>query len=339
MTNPKSNWQSGLALAAAIIALVIGNLPAWAIDSVAEAFAMQAKRCFDRGQVAQATRLYQDAINQEVKDENDELYVAALRNNLGECYRRLALDEKERTRYDGNLSADECSQRAEDELKVALEKKEEKAGTRTDFLYIAKSLENLASVYLQRSVPRPTDAEALYRKALSIREDKEGKGSPDCASDFLGLGDALTAGDQFSEALENYKKALAIYRKSGIPNDPILGACHQRMAIMYYKWNKLAAAGQHYDNAIAIFTKNLPKTSKNLDLFKNRDLPDFPQQAFGQAHQELEEFSQKSPRSPIVYRTLLKNAIAGAKRLGKQGEAHARHLENELKQATTAKKG
>lgn len=338
MTNPKANWQTGHALATAIIVLVIVNLPALAIDSVAEAFAMQAKRCVDRGQIAQATRLYQDAINQEVKDDNDELYVAALRNNLGECYRRLALDERQRNLVDGNLSADDCSQRAEDELKTALEIKEIKAGTRTDFLYIAKSLENLASVYLQRSVPRPTDAEALFRKALSIREDKEGKGSPDCASDFLGLGDALTAGDQFSEALENYKKALEIYTRSSIVYDPILGVCHQRMAVMYYKWNKLPAAGQHYDNAVAIYTKNLPKTSKNLDVLKNRDLPDFPQIAFSQAHRELEEYSQKPQRNPTIYRTLLKNAIAGAKRLGKQGEAHARYLENELKQATTAKK-
>ena len=52
--------------------------PVLAIDSVAEAYAAQAKRCFDRGQIWHATRLYKDAIDHEVKDENDELYVACL---------------------------------------------------------------------------------------------------------------------------------------------------------------------------------------------------------------------------------------------------------------------
>jgi|GEM_PF-6680189 len=310
--------------------------PVLAIDSVAEAYAAQAKRCFDRGQIWHATRLYKDAIDHEVKDENDELYVATLRNNLGECYRRLALDEKQRAQYDlgdGPISAEDCSLKAESELKTALEKKEERAGSRTDFLYIAKGLENLAAVYLERSVPKLTDAEALYRKALAIRESKDGIDNVGCASDYLKLGDILLSGDQYSESIANYKKALSIYSKTGTLRDPVLGVCHQKIAIVYNKWNKIAQAGQHYDKAVLVFNANLPTTAKHLEILKERDLPDFPQISLGQADAELREFSAKGNKNPVVYRSLLVNEIAAAKRNGKAGEPHARYLEAVLRQA------
>lgn len=279
------------------------------VDSIAEAYASQASRSLGRGEIWNAIRLYQQAIEQEQKDDNDELYIAKLHNDLGESYRRLA-DDKYQRQMSG-LTVDECLENAENFLKQALVIKEATSHDRTDFIYIALSLENLALVYSARN--KLSEAEALLRKALYIRETKEGKDGENSASTFLYLGDVLTKNSYFHEAEKNYSKAMSIYRRKDAVDSPIVGVCNQRLAIMYYQWNKLARAGEKYDLAITAFKKHLPSTERNLDKLK-AELPNIGIESYGQALAELKQNSAKKPVPRDIQISLLKNFRAAARR-------------------------
>ncbi len=298
---------------AALTLFVFGGSAFAKIDSIAEAYASQASRSLGRGEVWNAIRLYQQALEQEMKDDNDELYIAKLHNDLGECYRRLA-DDKYQRQMSG-LSPDDCLANAENYLKQALEIKEATSRDRTDFLYIALSLENLALVYSARN--NLSEAEALLRKALYIRETKEGPDSQNSASTHLYLGDILTKNSYFHEAEKNYSKAIAIYRKKEAADAPIVGVCNQRLAVMFYQWNKLARAGEQYDLALNSFKKHLPSTSRNLEKLK-AELPNIGIESYGQALRELKQNSDKKPVVPRdVQISLMKNIRAAARRTDK----------------------
>jgi len=304
-----------------ILVLLVTISPAFGqrkIDSIAEAYASQASRSLARGEIANATTLYLKAIEQEQKDANDELYIAKLHNDLGECYRRLAHDRKERQIL--GLTPDECLKQAEELLHQSLVIKELRSRDRTDFIYIALTLENLAQVHLERH--NLAECEALLRKAILIRESKEGKDTPNCASAYLYLGDALKRGGTFGEAEQNYQKALAIYRRSSSATDPVLGVCHHRLALLFYESNKVARAGEQYDLAVSFYKKNLPSTARNLQKLTEEDLPHLPVESYGQAYMELLENTNKpTPPPPSVYKSLLKNLLAACRRNGANADA------------------
>lgn len=310
-------------------------LPSIAQDSMAEAFADQGKRCLERGQVWEAVKQFEKALAEESKvenkDENDELYIARLYNDLGECYRRLAADAAQRAKIDDPTLQGSNKKvwldKAEEKLRQSLEIKEARSHSRTDFLYIARGLENLARVY--SDLDRNTDAEACYRKALLIRESKEGKESASSASDYLYLGDVLCDMGQYKEAEGNYTIALRIYRRSSKIDDPVLGVCHQHLAAMFYRWRKLASAGKYYDEAVRIYTKNLPATKKNLANLKG-EMSDFPIEAYSQACEEWREFVSKNVANRITQVGLLRNLYGASKRLGPDGALWAQDVLKQL---------
>lgn len=308
------------------------SLQCFAQDSMAEAFADQGRRCLMRGQVWEAAKLFEKAIEKEVPDSNDELYFARLHNDLGECYRRLAIDASQRAKIDDpmlrELSPEMWLARAEKNLMHSLDIKEAKSHERTDFIYIARGLENLAKVY--SGLNRNTEAEAIYRKALLIRESKEGKESCSSASDYLYLGEVLCDMAQFKDAETNFVIAMRIFKRCNKVDDPIIGACHQRFAVLYYKWRKLSNAGKHYDEAVRIYTKNLPGTAKNLQAIKT-ELSDFPVESYSQSFEEWREFVAKSTSDRVTQAGLLKNLYLASKRLGKDGDGWAKDLSNQLK--------
>lgn len=301
-------------------------------DSMAEAFADQGRRCLIRGQVWEAAKLFEKAIEKEVPDSNDELYFARLHNDLGECYRRLATDASQRAQIDDptlrELGPEMWLARAEKHLMHSLNIKEAKSHDRTDFIYIARGLENLAKVYSELN--RNTEAEAIYRKALLIRESKEGKESCSSASDYLYLGEVLCDMSQYKDAETNLVIAMRIYKKCNKADDPVIGACHQRFSVLYYKWRKLANAGKHYDEAVRIYTKNLPATAKNLQAIK-KELSDFPVESYSQSFEEWREFVAKNTSDRVTQVGLLKNLFLASKRLGKDGDLWTQDISKQLR--------
>lgn len=317
--------------------------PSIALDSMAEAYASQANHCYKRGETWRAAILYKQAIQEEEKDDNDELYIASLHNNLGECYRRLAKDPGQRSRFEletmGIPGAPiDYLQLAADELVESLRIKELKATATTDYIYIAIGLENLAAVYAAQN--RLTESEALYRRVIRIRESKEGKDSNNCASAYLGIGDNLSHGHThlYHEAEQSYLKALSLYRQSVPSSDPILGVCHQKLATLYYKWNKPSEAGSHYDSAFQLYQKNLPHTLMNLNNLKS-ELADLPIAVFGQLRTDFENICKEKSPNQAQYLQLLKQLVAAARRLGNPGKEDAIFLSQKLAEIQRQKQG
>lgn len=329
MTSKFLNRLIHVALVVSIIFSCTGRGSAQ--DSMAEAFADQGKRCLARGQVWEAVRLFDQAIDKEEKDANDELYIARLHNDVGECYRRLAVDAAQRAKVDDPVYREYTPEKwlalAEKNLQYSLTIKERRSNDRTDFLYIARGLENLAKVYSELN--RNTEAEALYRKALGIRESKEGKESCSSASDYLYLGDVLCDMSQYKDAESNYVIALRIFRRCNKPDDAVLGVCHQHLAVLYYKWRRLSGAGRHYDEALRIFTRNLPSTKNNLDNLK-REMTDFPIESYSQSFEEWREFVEKNTANKVTQVGLLRNLLAACRRLGRDGDIWANDISKQL---------
>ncbi len=275
------------------------------LDSRAEAYASQAKKCLGRGELRKAANLYEEAIQQEVEDANDQLYKAVLYNNLGECYRRMAEDPAQMSSGDDKYS---CLQKAATNIEESLRIKEEKSSASTNFIYIALSLENLAAIYKQMN--KTDQAEALYHKAIAIRQEKEGKNTPSCASAYLSIGDMLTTDRHFNDAHDALKRALALYSSSCKPTDNVLGVCHQKLAYLYFLWDKITLAGDEYDKAISIFNQN-PTTAKRYQANLERNIPDFPKISYGEAWSLFDAVKDK-PKS--IQRPQILNMIKALKR-------------------------
>ncbi|HZR39455.1 MAG TPA: tetratricopeptide repeat protein, partial [Ktedonobacteraceae bacterium] len=78
----------------------------------------------------------------------------------------------------------------------------------------AKSLDNLASVYIHRKKYR--QAVPLYERALAIREQQFGKDHPETAKSLNNLADLYFAWKKYTKARRLYEQALDIYRQKGL---------------------------------------------------------------------------------------------------------------------------
>jgi len=305
-------------------------------DALAEGFDLQASHCAKRGEYARAANLLIKAIDEEVLDHNDELKVARLYNDLGMLYKKVSADNVQINKLSELsqqiLEKEICLQKAEHYLKESLRIKESnyKSGS-TDFILIAVTLENLSQVYFDCN--RLDECESCLRRAIEIRRGKEGLLSEGIAFDYLKIGDALRVNGHYSEAKENILKASDIYRKKFGALYPIVGLCEQRLAAVHYALaqkdqNIFITAGEHYDRAKMIYTKNLPETKSNLDDL-NKTLGDIPTFAFTAAEAQYSEMAGK----PLVRRRQILNNLAAAHaRLGEtQKAASLRKLAASLK--------
>ena len=311
------------------------HVPAFAIDSMAEAFADQADLCMNRGEFGHAADLYLQAIQHEVKDPNDELDWARLHNQLGRCYLKMNKSEAQRKAFYAAgremLNEKQCLECAEAEIMEALKLKELRGNDATDFIYIAESLEALAKVSFDQNIlPK---SEGLYRRALRIRESKEGKECRNCGTSYEGLGDVLLNTKLYKDSERHYMTALRIYKRDAARNGLKIAMCEHSLAIMYYRWSKWSSAGKYYDFAVAGYKRLLPnaEAARLLKNLRDQELADFPEAAYGQAREELKEFLGKSKRPAATLCALLRNMIAAAKRYGKYDDA--KKLQDMLKRS------
>jgi tetratricopeptide (TPR) repeat protein len=283
----------------------------------------EGKRAFDAGDFRGAKKLFKQAKDLQVTPYKDQLYLASLLNNLGECYRKLAADPAYTPDTNDQEEKNITSNRdlyavAESYLKDSIAIKEKALGRYS--VVLATGLENLGSVYLDDD--QLEESEALFRKALAIREEKQGLGHCDTASDYVRLGEiALNdARRSYVEAAKDYKTALRIYEHCSKPNEAILGTCHGKLALTYYTMNQLEDACEHYDIALSIFAMHLPKTKSQLDALKS-ELQQLPQDMYAKAANELRDMKSSLPaRSPQLIPFLKKLDLA-ARRAGKLDDA------------------
>jgi Tfp pilus assembly protein PilF len=282
---------------------IVGCSPARALDSLAEAYLEQGKKCFDRGDLDAAKRLFNTAARNAENAYDSRLHKAAIYNNAGEVYRRLyeirgrsyvwdAEVDGEGARFIRNVIPDENIDNdfpdqtplwmAAHYLSMSIKIKEQELGTFS--LNLARSIENLAVVYLAGN--RVDEALALLRKALKIRETKEGLSSLESASTCFTLAEALQRkGLQYSDSVARIadlkesilysQRALGIWsaNKSGLE---LQAGANEQLALTYFYLDaetpnstELDQCEVYLDRAESLYKRSLPASAKSYSAFKS----------------------------------------------------------------------
>jgi tetratricopeptide (TPR) repeat protein len=281
------------------------------LDSVGEAYMEQASRASARGDYKSAKKLLKMASKLTDNPYQDKLYLSRLFNDLGECYRKL-MDDKSYVADpdDPDEQSQSTPELAETYLRKSLEIKEGLLGTNS--IVLATGLENLAELYSTDN--KYDEAEALYRKAIKIRDYKAGPKSYDSASDYYRLGEICNHSKRYPEAIESYEQAMSVWLKGSKANDPIIGKCHEKLAVVYRKTGPLSKEITHYDRAMAIYDQNLPGARLYINNMK-KQLPDLPEEAYATAYSDWQNHRSigSHNRKMIPY---YENMITAARRFG-----------------------
>jgi tetratricopeptide (TPR) repeat protein len=115
---------------------------------------------------------------------------------------------------------------------------------------------NAAGYYLDDRA-RFADAEALYRRALAIREKALGPDHPDVATSLNNLAELYRHQGRYAEAEPLYKQALAIWEKALGPEHPDVAISLNNLALLYSDQGKYAQAEPLYQRALGIWEKAL----------------------------------------------------------------------------------
>lgn len=242
-----------IALIVLSLLLVSTSHECLAQDALAEAYVVQGRRAYQRGDYDEAVRLFEKARTsfEAISTNLETLDIAALYNDLGQAYRRTG-----------------SFQMAEACLQSSIKLKEKLLGTNS--IRVAQSLENLAEVYIDDSEnPKYAEAEALLRKAITIRNWKQGKGTVDTANDYLKLGEIYENKlYDYDAAIKSINTAKSLWSRSFGARDPRIGKCHHYIARSCMKKNSLKEALANYDKAYSIYSKHLPSTKSNIEQLK-----------------------------------------------------------------------
>lgn len=117
------------------------------------------------------------------------------------------------------------------------------------------SLEGLARTHYLRG--EPGEAQFLYKRALVIREEQQGKEHNDVGSLQANLGILEFSQGNYKESKSHLEKALAIKKKS-------LGADHLQVGQITYFLALACHALESYDEADAHYRKSLDIKNKTL---------------------------------------------------------------------------
>lgn len=286
-------------------ALNIFCCSAFAQGSLIEAYTVQAKRSYDKGDYDAAYRLLTKAKDSLRHDGHmlETLDTATVLNNYGEvCIKKGLLDE------------------AEDALQNSIRIKESLLGTKS--VHVISGLENLATVYMQRNeTDRFPEAEALLNRAIEIRLWKEGKGTLNVANDYFLLGD-LNENTNPQKAFEYYEKARKLWTMKFGALDAIIGKCYHHIANLKAISKKNSEAIAYYDKALNIYNKHLPATKSNIEELK-RMMHEILNSEYEKAVNSLQDarirFGENN-RDPKL-RPYFRQAAASSLRLGKKAEA------------------
>src|SRR3989441_948410 len=115
------------------------------------------------------------------------------------------------------------------------------------------SLSSLAELYRARC--KYAKAEALYKRALKIREKTLGPDHPEVATSLNNLAVLYHDERKNAEAEPLDKRALAIWEKTLGPDHPQVATSLNNFAVVYHDEGKYAEAEPLYKRALAIWEK------------------------------------------------------------------------------------
>lgn len=287
--------------------------PAYSAESLGEAYFQQAKRDYDRGRYYAALELLKEVKEKHPNIFKDRMYAAVIDSNLAACYLKLSRDPHYSPTDLGFNTVEDLYDTADVLLNNALDLKEEEVGANS--IAAAKGLENLACLYFE--IEKASKAEALFRKAASIREWKQGLNSCDSAIDYLGLGDIYAHDGQTNKEAEDfYRKALGIWRRCYGASDIRVAVCHKKLALVFYKQNALNEAGKNYDRAEDIYSIHQQEGKPLLQQLR-LELADVPLDLYVEAYRR---YQKKKGALSVVDKSMipeLDQLMIACKRLGK----------------------
>jgi tetratricopeptide (TPR) repeat protein len=118
---------------------------------------------------------------------------------------------------------------------------------------VANSLNNLARLYEFQD--RYAEAEPLYNRSLSIRENALGPEHPDVATGLTDLAVFHGVQGRYAEAEQLYKRALSIHEKALGPGHPRVATSLNNLAGLYEYQGRYADAEPLYRRSVAIHEK------------------------------------------------------------------------------------
>jgi tetratricopeptide (TPR) repeat protein len=135
----------------------------------------------------------------------------------------------------------------------------------------ADALSGLAMVYASQG--KHEDAEALFKRALAIREKALGAGHPDVAHALNALAIVYEKQGRYGDAEAHYKRALAIDEKALDPSHPDVSQILNNLAVVYRLQGKYGDAEALYKRALALREKalgtNHPDVAQTLNNLAN----------------------------------------------------------------------
>ena len=143
---------------------------------------------------------------------------------------------------------------------------EAKAHDIKDIQY-ANALENVAILYYKMGLY--TEAEPLYKRALSIYDQALGPDHPDVATSLNNLAELYRHQARYTDAEPLYKRALLIYEKSLNPEHPDVAMGLNNLALLYVSQARYTDAEPLYKRALLIFEKSLNPEHPNVAMSLN----------------------------------------------------------------------
>jgi tetratricopeptide (TPR) repeat protein len=113
-----------------------------------------------------------------------------------------------------------------------------------------QALNNLAVVYDEQG--KYAEAEGLFKRALTIREQAVGANHPDVAETLNNLANVFEEQGKYGEAEGLYKRVLAIYEQALGANHPNVADPLNNLALVFEAQGKYAEAEGLYKRALAI---------------------------------------------------------------------------------------
>jgi len=101
------------------------------------------------------------------------------------------------------------------------------------------------------------EAEALYRQALSIREESLGSDHLDTAQSAYNLARLHADQGRYADAEQLYLQSLAIRERALGPEHPAIAQCLNGLALLYWFWEKYEQSEQLYLRALPLYQQFL----------------------------------------------------------------------------------
>lgn len=115
------------------------------------------------------------------------------------------------------------------------------------------TLTNLAMVYHNQG--RTTEAEPLYKRGLSIREQALGKGHRDVGTSLTNVGLCYYSEQRYAEAEPFLKRGLAVTEKALGGAHPDVGGALSNLGIVYHAQRRFAEAEAMFQRSLTIYEK------------------------------------------------------------------------------------